>query len=192
MLNAFALSAQCKGIGAELGIHQQTVRSVCDQFATSRDQHRRCPRFRASFGLKRARGWVPFQAQSRRIDGNSTVYKGRRYRFFGSGKRAVPANAKSGAFVEDALGRWWVVLYADTPAPAVAASGSVGIDLGLKTLATLSDGVVVENPRHLRQKATRLAAAQRAGNKRRTARTFPLFFLASSSELPPRPVAPDS
>lgn len=170
MLNAFALSAQCKGIGAELGIHQQTVQSVCDQFATSRDQHRRCPKFRSSFGLKRARGWVPFQAQSRRIDGNSVVYKVQRYRFFGAHNRPVPDSAKSGAFVEDALGRWWVVFYADVQEPALAPSGAVGIDLGLKTLATLSDGVVIENPRHVRRKAERLATAQRAKNKRRAAR----------------------
>jgi transposase len=44
-------------------------------------------------------------------------------------------------------------------------SGQVGIDLGLKSLATVSDGVVIENPRHLRNLSGKLAKAQRAGRK---------------------------
>lgn len=38
----------------------------------------------------------------------------------------------------------------------------VGIDLGVKSFLTTSDGVHVPNPRHLERSASRLAAAQRA------------------------------
>ena len=71
-----------QGVGAELGIHQQSVQSVCQRWAQARSTS-----FRRSFGLTRARGWVPFQEQSRQIDGNSVVYRGQRYRFFGSKRR---------------------------------------------------------------------------------------------------------
>ncbi|MDR7229929.1 IS605 OrfB family transposase [Caulobacter sp. BE264] len=143
-----------------------TVQNVCDQFARSRDQHKRCPKFRASFGLKRAMGWVPFQRQSRQIDANSVTYRGKTYRYFGAKRRPLPENAKGGAFIEDALGRWWVAFHVEIQQSDQASSGEVGIDLGLKDLATMSDGGKVENPRHLSKYAKRLAVAQRAGNKR--------------------------
>ncbi|MHB1731450.1 MAG: transposase, partial [Leptospirillum sp.] len=38
---------------------------------------------------------------------------------------------------------------------------SVGIDVGIKTFATLSDGTEIGNPKFLKQSAKRLAQAQR-------------------------------
>lgn len=166
---AFDLAKACIGVGAELGIHQQTVQSVCDQFVKSRDQHKHCPKFRASFGLKRSLGWVPFQRQSRQMDGNRITYRGKSLRFFGSKRRPPPETAKGGAFVEDARGRWWVILHVPAEQPGLPTAGEIGIDLGLKALATTSDGEVIQNPRHTAKYAERLAVAQRAGNKRRAA-----------------------
>ncbi len=160
----FDLAKQCQGVGPTLGIHQQTVQSVCEQW--SRD---RSTRFRASFGLKRARGWIPFQRQSRQIDGNSITYRGKTFRFFGSKRRPLPAETKGGAFVEDARGRWWVTFHVEIDQTGQSATGEVGIDLGLKDLATTSDGEVIENPRHLAKYAERLAVALRAKNKPRAA-----------------------
>ena len=168
-LSAFGLAGQCKGVGRELGIHQQTAQNVCEQFAQARDKLKHAPRFRSSFGTKRALGWIPFQQQSRQIDSNSVIYLGKRYRWFGNKRRPLPETAKSGAFVEDALGRWWVCFHVEVERPPAAANGEIGIDLGLKTLATLSDGPKIENLRHRATWAQRLAKAQRARNKRRTA-----------------------
>jgi transposase len=167
--SAFDLARECKGVGAQLGIHQQTAQAVCEQFVQARDKHKHAPRFRSSFGLNRARGWVPFQRQSRRVDGNAVTYLGRTYRFFGSKRRPLPADAKGGYFTEDALGRWWVCFHVEVANDNGAATGEVGIDLGLKALATTSDGEVIDNPRHIRRYAERLAIAQRAGNRRRAA-----------------------
>ena len=64
-----------------------------------------------------------------------------------------------------------MVEVADTPLPQTASD--VGIDLGLVSLAVLSSGEVVENPRFLRRRARALASSQRAlarktkGSKRR-------------------------
>jgi len=161
----FDLAMACNGIGAEIGIHQQTVQKICRKFAQSRGQHG-CPRFRASFGQKRTLGWVPFSSQGRKINGNTITYLGKRYRFW-EGRRPLPGIVKDGAFVEDARGHWHVIFHVEIAKQSQAPSGAVGIDLGLKSLASTSAGEIIENPRHLNQWAERLAIAHRAGNKRR-------------------------
>jgi putative transposase len=72
-------------------------------------------------------------------------------------------------------GRWYVMLSCDDvpaePLPPVGAP--VGIDVGVASFLTTSDGVHVPNPRHLAAAAERLAAAQqdlsrkKCGSKRR-------------------------
>jgi putative transposase len=60
--------------------------------------------------------------------------------------------------------RWYVLLSCDDvpPEPLERTGSVVGIDLGVKSFLTISDGVHVPNPRHLEHSASRLAAAQRA------------------------------
>lgn len=163
----FDLCRMTAGTSKELHVHAKTINAVCAQYAVSRDKAKGSLKFRASFGPKRALGWVPFLGTARQIDGNSVIYLKRRYRVFGTKRRPIPLTAKGGAFVEDAQGCWWLTLHVEVEDVASKGTGEVGIDLGLKTLATLSDGSKIENPRHLTKHAERLAAAQRAGNKRR-------------------------
>ena len=62
-------------------------------------------------------------------------------------------------------GRWFAALTVerdDKPVTKPPKGGAVGIDLGIKTLATLSDGTVIENPRYLRKSERRLKRAQKA------------------------------
>lgn len=78
-------------------------------------------------------------------------------------------------------GRWQASLTverADLPVPSPPKGGSVGIDLGVKELATLSDGTVVHNPRALDSNLKRLRRAQKdlsrkakGSNRRHRART---------------------
>lgn len=164
-LNHYGLCKTFKGYGREIGLHQQTIQSVCEQWVRDRSI-----RFRASYGPKRALGWIPFQKQSRQIDGNSIRYLGKRYRFFGSRRRPLPDNAKGGSFVEDALGRWYVCFHVEIESKPCPRDGEIGIDLGLKSLAALSDGQKIEAPRLYRHYEQRLATAQRARNKQRTRR----------------------
>jgi putative transposase len=61
-------------------------------------------------------------------------------------------------------GRWYASLTVerdDKPVTNPPKGGAVGVDLGVKTLATLSDGTVVENPRYLRKSERKLKRAQR-------------------------------
>ncbi len=59
--------------------------------------------------------------------------------------------------------RWYVILACDdVPAEALPATGAtVGIDMGVASLVTTSDGEHLDNPRHLAACAERLAVAQR-------------------------------
>lgn len=164
--SAFDLGKACKGVGRDISLHQQSVNLVCDQFTISRDRFHRTPRFRASGGPKRALGWIPFQRGSRQIDGNSITYLGKRYRFW-EGQRPLPEIVKGGCFVEDTLGRWYVCFHVEIDVDRQTGNDKVGIDLGLKTLATCSDGQLIEAPRLFRQYEQRLAIAQRAKNKKR-------------------------
>lgn len=67
--------------------------------------------------------------------------------------------------ISQRAGRWYASLTIereDEPAKHMPKGVAVGVDLGIKTLATLSDGTVIENPRHLKKSEQKLKRAQRA------------------------------
>lgn len=163
---SFDLIKLCSGTSKLLNIHSDTIDEICRIFAQSRDAKRWHPKFRASVGGKRALGWVPHRgARTVRVDGDAIRYLKRDYRIWLS--RKIPGEIKTGAFVEDARGRWYATLQCEVAETLVAGNGRVGIDLGLKTLATLSDGTKVPALRHFDQHAKALGTAQRANNMAR-------------------------
>lgn len=161
------LQGMTVGTSKDLGIHAHSVQDACERFVRSRDTHKKLPGFRASSGPKRKLGWVPFQAQSRKLSSDSITYLGQTFRFFGVKRRPLPDVVKGGMFVEDSRGTWYACLHVEVEELAASPDIAVGIDLGLKAIATLSDGTVVDNPRATAAYAERLATAQRAGNKAR-------------------------
>jgi IS605 OrfB family transposase len=163
--SAFDLVKLCTGAASELRLHSDTVQTVCRQFAVSRDAKRRCPRFRASSGPKRSLGWIPVIPRAVKVDGDSVVYLKRRFRFWKS--REIEGEFKAGSFVQDARGRWYIAFQCEVAEDRPTGNGSVGIDLGLKALATCSNGDVIPALRHYRKYEAALGTAQRAGNKRR-------------------------
>ena len=66
--------------------------------------------------------------------------------------------------ISQRAGRWYASLTVereDKPVAKHPKSGAVGVDLGVKHLATLSDGTVIENPRYLQKSERKLKKAQR-------------------------------
>lgn len=165
-LTRFDLGCLTAGSSKVVGIHAHTIGEVCRQFAASRNKSQGRLRFRASFGTKRSLGWIPFKKETRQIDGNSVTYMGQKFRFYGNKRRPLPDNARGGAFVEDARGRWYVTFYCEV-ASLPTGVGKTGIDLGLKALGTCSNGDVIPAIQHYRRYEAALATAQRAGNKHR-------------------------
>jgi len=92
----------------------------------------------------------------------------------------VPTTAKIlSAPVSEQAEHWYVSVLVEQEHVVPANSGpTVGVDLGVKTLATLSDGATEPNPRHLRTCLKKLKRLQRAvsrkqkgsGNRRKAVR----------------------
>lgn len=66
-------------------------------------------------------------------------------------------------------GRWYASLLVEVPdpQPSTTLQGHVGVDLGVKRIATLSDGTTVENPHTLKASMRRQRRIQRKLNRRR-------------------------
>ena len=66
-------------------------------------------------------------------------------------------------------GRWYASLLVEVPdpQPSTTLQGHVGVDLGVKRIATLSDGTTVENPHTLKASMRRQRRIQRKLNRRK-------------------------
>lgn len=72
------------------------------------------------------------------------------------------------ASISERAGRWYVSLQVEMEIPeAEAAPGTVGVDLGIKHLATLSDGTQIPNPRALPRAQRKLKRLQRAVSRKK-------------------------
>jgi putative transposase len=79
-------------------------------------------------------------------------------------KLYLPRNAKIGsATISEQAGRWYVsICVHEEPAEPEPATGPViGVDLGVKTLATVSDGRQIANPKALRKRLKKLQRLSR-------------------------------
>jgi putative transposase len=71
------------------------------------------------------------------------------------------------ATVSEQAGHWYVSLQVEEEQVVPENTGPVvGIDLGIKSLATLSDGEVIPNPRHLKRRLKKLKRLQRVVSRR--------------------------
>lgn len=159
----FDLNLLTAGTSKELGIHSGTVNAVGEQYAKSRFQFRR-PYLR--YRGRRNLGWVPLKGRDLKREGDAFRFFGATFRVFNS--KALPeGKIKDGTcFSQDRLGNWFLNIVIEIAnADARQPVRGVGIDLGLKELATLSDGHKIENPRHFHQLEEMLAKAQRAHKK---------------------------
>lgn len=81
----------------------------------------------------------------------------------------LPMTAKVlSATVSEQAGRWFVSVQVEetVPDPIKAAGPVIGIDLGIKALATVSNGTVIENPKALRSNLKKLRRASRQHSRK--------------------------
>lgn len=158
----FDLNKLTAGCSKELGLHSQTVQAVCEQYATRRQQFKKR---RLRWRGKRSPGWVPFKAACIKVMDDTVRYAGHIFRFWKS--RELPGQIKCGSFSQDSRKRWYVNFVVEVPeAEATTGTKHIGIDLGLKTLATCSDGRKIEAPRWYRNQQRRIAEHQRKKRSR--------------------------
>lgn len=163
-ITEFDLNCLLNGISKDLGLNALTIRSISRQFANKRKQARRPKlQWRSS---KRSLGWIPFTKMSISPTVNGFKYFGQEYKCWMS--RPIEGEIKCGSFNQDASGKWFINITCEIPVKATKATSSIGIDLGLKTLATCSDGTQIENPRQIKSLEQKLATSQRAKHKKQT------------------------
>jgi putative transposase len=81
----------------------------------------------------------------------------------------LPMNVKVGsATLSEKAGRWYVsvCVHVEREEPRPATGEPIGVDLGIKTLAVLSDGRMFENPKALRKNLKALKRASRAHSRK--------------------------
>ncbi|WP_426336214.1 RNA-guided endonuclease InsQ/TnpB family protein [Pseudoduganella sp. R-31] len=200
-LTGFDLNKLTTGSSKELELHSGVINAVCEQFAKSRAQHRR-PYLR--YRGRKSLGWIPFKGRDLHREGNAFRFAGNTFRAFYS--RPLPeGKIKDGScFAQDELrsnsgpvksfasrGNWFLNIVIEVAEPPVRPlDHGVGIDLGLKDLATPSEGEKIPAPGFYREAEAALAVAQRAHKRRRikaiqarTARRRLDFLHKSSVEL---------
>jgi putative transposase len=162
-LSAFDLNKLTVGVSKELGINTDTVQGTCEEYATRRKQFKKQKlNWRSS---KKSLGWIPFKARSIKYLGNGEVkYFGHIFKFWES---RIPINIKCGSFNQDSKGNWFINLVCEVPEEICTKTNlSVGVDLGLKDLATYSDGDKFTGSKSTKAYAEKLAKAQRAKKKK--------------------------
>jgi IS605 OrfB family transposase len=159
-LSKYQLQHLTAGSSKDLDLHAHTIKIVCDTYVKSRKQHKkRWLRYRGRKSL----GWVPFNTGHVSFDGDAFTFRGVRYTTMHLRDVLRPGiKIGAGSFNQDARGRWYINAPIEVACAAEAPNTRVGIDLGLKALATLSDGRDIEAPQFYRKNEVALATAQRA------------------------------
>lgn len=163
-----------KCVGVAIG--SATIQQVCEEYATRRRQFKRSRlnwRVSNPKSSKRSLGWIPFKSRAARYKAGQVHFCGHKISLWDS-YGLSGFELRSGSFSEDSRGRWYLNVQVGIPelvgpvrpVPVATLGNSAGIDLGLKTCATASDGQKIEG-RFYRALEAKLGVAQRAGKKRR-------------------------
>ena len=168
--SAYDVAKYTKGASKECHLHSQTIQAVTEELITRRKQFKKAKlkwRVTNKKSARRSLGWIPFKKVAIKYADGYVQYGKHQFKLWDS-YGLSKYNVKTGSFVEDSRGRWYVCLVVDN-APQIKSRGktSIGIDLGLKDLATCSDGVKLKAPKIYRQYEQKLGIAQRAKNKKR-------------------------
>lgn len=166
-LSAYDIDRYTQGAGKLLGLHSQAVQEVSREYVTRRKQFKKTKlNWRKSTGVRRSLGWIPFKAGAATWKNGQVYHNGHHFKVWDS-YNLGQYRFRSGCFNEDARGRWYLNVVVEVEARLSTGQQALGIDLGLKDVATCSDGTRLENGRFYRDLEPALAVAQRAGKKAR-------------------------
>ena len=166
-MSGFDFDPYTRGASYEFDhIGNSTIQEVCQQYAVKRRAAKRTKlRWRKSFGERRALGWVPFKARAALWRNGQIRFAGHHFKVWDS-YGLSRYTFRAGCFSEDARGRWFFCAAVAMEICIPVGQDIIGIDLGLKTTATCSDGDTLTG-RHYRDLESALATAQRARRKQR-------------------------
>jgi putative transposase len=168
-LSNFDLQYLVAGTSKLLKLDSQTIQSVCRRFVDCRNQFKKAklkPRY--ATGRNRSLSWIPLAKQSFKITDDSVKFMGKSYRFHKS--RKIEGEIKTGAFVQDAVGDWWLTVTCEIETKSTGNGLPVGVDLGFKSISVTSNGEDFVNPKFTQKYADKLANAQRYRHKKAVSR----------------------
>jgi IS605 OrfB family transposase len=168
--SSFDLNNETAGWGKPLGIYSDTVQEVNQEYCTRLYQFKKpYLRWRSN---RKSLTWIPFKARSIKIDKVTGAVRFLKNEFNLFYSRPIEGEIKTGSITKDARGRFYLNVVCKLPDfEGPIELNPVGVDLGLKSLATLSDGTSFGAQRYFRKYQSKLAMAQRAG-KKKLARTI--------------------
>lgn len=165
-LSAFDINNLLKGTSKELGLHSQTIQNISESYVSNRKTNKKSwLNWRSK---KRSLGWIPFKASGFEWRNDKVIYQCKSYNIYLDRKLPEDAVIKTGSFNQDSCGRWFVNITFDTTSSAkhLMSNTSIGIDLGVKEVLTLSNGTSFHRSNSTKQYEAKLALAQRANKKR--------------------------
>lgn len=167
-LSAYDIAPYTKGASKECDLHSQTVQAITEEYVVRRKQFKKAKlQWRVSNPKSRRKslGWIPFKKVAIKYSDGWVSYGKHIFKLcdsYGLSKYQV----KTGSFVQDSRNRWYVCLVVESEKQTTQGTKAIGIDLGLKDLATCSDGTKISNPKCFKHYEKKLAMFQRAGKKK--------------------------
>ncbi len=162
-LSGFDLNKLTSGTSKELNLSSTTIQSTCEEYAIRRKQFKKSKlNWRSK---KKSLGWIPFKGSAVKYLGKGQLkYNGIIFKFW---ETRYIGEIRVGSFNQDNRGNWYVNLVCvDTEIHYQKTNKSIGVDLGLKTTATYSNGGKFEGQRPYKQLQVKLAKLQRANKKK--------------------------
>lgn len=124
-----------KGSSKYLSINAQSIQAITEQLHKDIHQFKKQIRYRG----KKSPKWIPFKGQTIKLNDNVVIYNNQNFRIWQSMK--INGKIKSGSFIQDTTGKWFVNFSYETDEIKKSLGvEQVGIDLGLKTTASCSNG----------------------------------------------------
>ena len=165
-LSGYDMDKYTAGSSKDLSIGSDTIQRVSAEYATRRKQFKKTKlRWRSSFGSKRSLGWVPAKKGQTKWKNGQVFFNGHYFKVWDS-YGLSQYQFRSASFNEDARGRWYFNVVVEVEVPESKGTGAIGIDLGNKAAATMSDGTQLIGQWY-RESESKLGVAQRAGRKHR-------------------------
>lgn len=159
-LNWFDLCEFTRGSSKLLDLNAQTIQQVCRKFYFAKSN---ISRSQLRWRSKKSLGWIPFATGTVSFSSGFFVFRRKKYNTMHLRKEILLKNKIGcGSFNQDSRGRWYINIKIEVECAGKSLNSSVGIDLGLKNMATLSDGNDIPAMQFYRQSEQSLATMQRA------------------------------
>jgi putative transposase len=143
-LTKFEMNNLVSGSSKELGLHSQTVQGIAEEYTTRRKQFKTLLRWRG----KKSLGWIPFKVLGIKIHNGNISYNKNIFSFWNSRGLPDDAKIKIGSFAQDKRGHWYLNIAFESKKIGIKREDDqeIGIDIGIKTLATCSNEEKIERP----------------------------------------------